>query len=125
MAGGKEVLLLYDAARSLGASWSYNIFENWLALTVETSDAFLAEFATGARFGVQSGNTATSVLGLSGWTLLAHNDIRYTTALSTTDPSGARAAAYTYNPQFYTQEGEHVFRRLMHWLTWYIWRRRA
>jgi len=123
---GSNVVLLHDAAKSLGGSWRHSTDEFWSSdrvyyrdLIVESRGAFLEDYIQGADIEVQESDNVYCISGdyPSGWQIIGRNNRNdaYKTALYRTHTSGGKGAIFTYDPKHYTDEGNTLFNDIINW----------
>jgi ribosomal protein L10 len=111
---GKGVALLHNAGSVIGGSWKSYSSEY---LQVENGKAFLEGYGSGVSFKVGLGEYCISGKYPPDWTVIGRNtaDVSYKTAFYREHDSGGRGALFTYNPQYYTAEGDKIFAQIAEW----------
>ena len=110
LANGKSVLLLSDASRVLSVDWNYpgGIYHD---LVVMNNAAYLSDYANDSSNLMETGGSHYVFLGsaIPDWTGIGHDVSLYNTAFYYTGSGSGRGVILSYDPEYYTADGEHVF----------------
>ena len=118
---GKGVGLLYAAGAPIGGTWNLSSSSYYRNLLIESNTAFLENYVAGASIPIQSSSYAAYVSenypGL--WTSIGRNtqNTAYKTSFYHVGPGGGRGAMFTYNPRYFTADGDTALKRIVLWIS--------
>ena len=125
IASGKGIALLYNAGNVVGGSWESRAIGGRYGVSavgyiqVENGKAFLEGYGSDVSFQIQSASSAYYISEKypSDWTVIGRNtkDVSCKTALYREHDSGGRGALFTYDPQYYTTEGNEILAKIAEW----------
>ncbi|HNQ90137.1 MAG TPA: CARDB domain-containing protein [Verrucomicrobiota bacterium] len=114
-----RVLLINEAARLLGGTWSEGSVANSRQLVVTNSTAFLDRHPLNTKLIIQSAGTswyAQNAATVPGWTVLGYSQNTYNPSVFIREAGGGAGVVLPYDLRYYTSEGDQVFDDALAWL---------